>query len=212
MTPPTHPDRSFVPIPVSIVLMVLLLFTASTAPAANRDGIADPPPPIVFVPAPLKPKAAPPPVALQPPALRVPPTVKPKRAENPLLLALDYFQRYRPTGEHPPAEGRLVLKKLQHAQNSNPNDPEIRQALRLYKKRYLIHTGLFVQKNQGDRVVRRITRLGLPAYRHPLAIKGKPMHMVSAGPFSQRSQADKALSTIKKELKLNDAMIRILRK
>lgn len=135
-----------------------------------------------------------------------------KKLSQWLVDANYYLKQVRHSGSPPPPEGEEAFIKLRKAQKMDPGNKKVKKFLKLYKVRYLLYAGLFQDKKRANKVIKRITNLGLPAFLQPIDIKGKPMLRACVGLFQSRKQVERAQNLIKKKLSMKDSILRIYRK
>ena len=142
---------------------------------------------------------------------QTPSKATPSKEQTAALLAngMRYLQQARAPQSGPPPEGKEALRQLRQAQQADPANKSIAQALQLYAKRYVIYTGLFEHKEKADEMVQHIQALGIPAFQQPMVVKGKPANRVCIGLFLTQAEAHATLQHLQASMEVKAPILRI---
>lgn len=138
-------------------------------------------------------------------------TVPLDQATTLLAEAMAYLQQ-APAKQGDPTASKEALRKLLQAQEQDPNNPSIKQALQMYHKRYVIRVASYQQKEGGNALLQQIRSLNIPAFQQAIMLQGESVHRIYIGPFPTREEANKSLNRLPAEIKRSDAIVRIYKK
>ena len=140
-------------------------------------------------------------------------TTSPELVTQLLDDAMSYLKQPAPPGQTATLPESLeALQKLRQAKKLDPGNASVNQALQMYSKRYLVYVGLFAQRSKADKLVRRIRDLGLPVFKQPINVKGKPVIRICVGLFLRRDDALRSLQRLQEKLRIKDAFLRAYKK
>ncbi|MEO5350187.1 MAG: hypothetical protein H7836_11135 [Magnetococcus sp. YQC-3] len=120
-----------------------------------------------------------------------------------------YLQQARHPKSPPPPEGKEALRKLRQAERLDPKNSSVAQALRLYSRRHLACTGVFISKEVADEEVRRIQAVGVPVFQQPMIVQGKPMLRTCIGLFPTAEETEQQVRHLRTALGIKEAILRV---